>query len=86
MNSHHKQQTDLPYECLIENHIEHLMSEYDRLSTDDACPQLWLLSATLHTFSRQARGPRSNSDSPLLRLFRAILCPYASKADEQFRT
>ena len=43
MNSHHKQQTDLPYECLIENHIEHLMSEYDRLSTDDACPQLWLL-------------------------------------------
>ena len=50
MNSHHKQQTDLPYECLIENHIEHLMSEYDRLSTDDACPQLWLLSATFIPF------------------------------------
>lgn len=50
MHSHHEYQMDLAYECLIESHIEHLMSEYDRLSTDDARPQLWFLSATFIPF------------------------------------
>jgi hypothetical protein len=46
MHSHHEHQMDLPYACRVESHIEHLLSEYDRLSTGDAHPQLWFLSAT----------------------------------------
>src|SRR6185312_1697912 len=46
MDSHHEHQMDLPYAFRIESHIEHLLSEYDRLSTGDAHPQLWFLSAT----------------------------------------
>ena len=46
MNLHPEPQIDLPYKCLIESHIEHLMNEHGRLSTDDAHPQLWFLSAT----------------------------------------
>ena len=46
MNVHNEPQIDLPYKCLIESHIEHLLSKYDRLSTADARPQLWFLSAT----------------------------------------
>jgi hypothetical protein len=38
-------QTNLPYDCLIENHIKHL-SEHDRLWTDVTPPQFWFLTAT----------------------------------------
>jgi len=46
MNLHREPHIDLPYECLIESHIEHLLSKYKRLSTNAARPQLWFLSAT----------------------------------------
>ena len=59
MNLHQEPEIDLPYKCLIESHIEHLMSKYDRLSTDDAHPQLWFLSATFLPF----RYKRTNNVS-----------------------
>ena len=40
----------LSYGCLIDNHIKHVLSDHERLSTDDAQPQLWFLTAT---FSNQ---------------------------------
>jgi hypothetical protein len=39
-------QTNLPYERLIKNHVEHMMREYCRLATDTASPQFWFLTVT----------------------------------------
>ena len=43
-------QSDLSYECLIDNHIKHVLQDYKRHSIDDAQSQLWFLTAT---FSNQ---------------------------------
>lgn len=47
---------NLPYECLIENHIDHLLSEYARLSTDDTRPQFWSVTTTYVPFEKLKRG------------------------------
>jgi len=39
-------QTNLRYDLLIENHIEHLKREYHRLWTDTIRPQFWFLTTT----------------------------------------
>jgi hypothetical protein len=39
-------QTNLRYDLLIENHLEHLKREYHRLWTDAVLPQFWFLTTT----------------------------------------
>ena len=79
-------QTTLRYDHLIESHLDHLKIEHTRhLLIDDATlPQFWFLTVTFVPVESK-RDDHVHPASSLHRLLRAILCPAALKADEQFR-
>ena len=80
-------QTTLPYDRLIENHIEHLKREYRRQRSDVATlPQFWFLTTTFVAVESKRDDHLSPPASSLYRPLRAILCPAPPQAHEQFRS